>query len=75
MKNTLYIFTWTIDTIQIHVHSRYTPLDEALSNKKLSFMSNNVCLMTIDDKKSTASIHVSGDGVEASTFTFLERAT
>lgn len=31
--------------------------------------------MIIDDKKSTASIHVSGDGVEAYTFTFLERAT
>lgn len=83
MRNTLYIFTWTIDTYtryrytyipDTHIH-KHTPLDEALSNKKLSFTSNNVCLMTIDDKKSTASIHVSGDGVEASTFTFLERAT
>lgn len=75
--NTLYIFTWTIDTYTRYkyTYTSDTPLDEALSNKKLSFMRSNGCLMTIDDEKSNASIHVSGDGVEASTFTFLERTT
>lgn len=64
-----------LHTIQIYVHFRHTPLDEALSNKKLSFMRSNGCLMTINDEKSNASIHISGDGVEAPTFTFLERTT
>lgn len=71
----IYMDNWHLHTIQIHVHSRHTPLDEALSNKKLSFTSSNGRLMTIDDEKSNASIHVSGDGVEASIFTFLERIT
>jgi len=60
---TRYKYTYTPDT----------PLDEALSNKKL-FMSNNGYLMIIDEK-SNASIHISENGVVVSTFTFLERTT
>jgi len=75
-KHFVYIYMDNLHLHDTNTHTlqTYTPLDEALSNKKL-FMSNNGCLMIIDDEKSNASIHISGNGVVVSTFTFLERTT